>query len=214
MDVDFDIYRFYIYRIMELTDIVKVFKSLAEPNRIRIAGLLAEKPRCGSELATELNLSGSTISHHLKTLKKAGLVVEKQQHPFSFYQLDGSRLRDAMSSLSQKKKLQRFGAGIPDAKRKVLQAFFDGNRLIAIPSKRKKKEFVFEEILRRLPRRKAYRERQLSQWIEVIHSDFCTIRREFVMGGYMTRKDGVYTLTDRGRAAIGRTGDGWRSAPA
>src|SRR5436190_2161625 len=62
--------------------------------------------------------------------------------------------------------------------RKVLRAFFDGPRLLSIPAQRKKKQIVFEELLRRLPRRKEYGERELSRYIEAIHPDFCTIRRE------------------------------------
>jgi len=106
-------------------------------------------------------------------------------------------LQQAMAAMSGPKELQRFakGARISEQKRKVLRAFFDGKRLVSIPAKRKKKEIVLEEILRRLPRRRQYQERQLSKWIEAIHSDFCTIRREFIMGNYMTRKDGFYELT-------------------
>ena len=93
-------------------------------------------------------------------------------------------------------------AGIPAERRKVLRAFFDGKRLLAIPAQRKKKEIVFEEILRRLPRRKEYGERELSRFIETIHSDFCTIRRELIMGKYMTRSGGRYRLAERGRAVL------------
>lgn len=38
--------------------------------------------------------------------------------------------------------------------------------------------------------------------IEVMHPDFCTIRREWIMGGYMERKDGVYKLAARGKQAL------------
>ncbi len=95
---------------------------------------------------------------------------------------------------------------VPDPQRRVLRAFFDGPRLLSIPAQRKKKEIVFEEILRRIPRRKEYGEQELSRYIEAIHPDFCTIRREFIMGGYMVRAGGRYRWTERGRAALGTTG--------
>ena len=188
--------------IMELTQLVILFKALGEPNRIRIAGLLAEKRRCGQELADELNLSNGTISHHLKYLKKAGLVKETVEHPYSFYELDTKPLQQAMSAVSSPGKVQQFAddGRIPAERRKVLRAFFDGNRLVSIPARRKKKEIVLEEILRRLPRRRYYEERQLSRFIEAIHPDFCTIRREFIMGRYMEREEGVYRWTERGRS--------------
>ena len=62
---------------------------------------------------------------------------------------------------------------------------------------------VLEELLRRLPRRREYREPELNRFIEVVHPDYCTIRREWIMGRYMERKDGIYKLAERGRTAIG-----------
>ncbi len=102
----------------------------------------------------------------------------------------------------KKEKVQEFAAG-PDVdreKRKVLNAFFEGPKLQAIPAQRRKKEIVFEEILRRLPDRSSFQEAALNQHLKKIHPDFCTIRREFVMGRYMEREDGVYRWTEKGRS--------------
>ncbi len=84
----------------------------------------------------------------------------------------------------------------------MLRAFFDGPRLLSLPVQRRKKELVLEELLRRLPRRREYREPELNKFIEAVHPDFCTIRREWIMGGYMEREAGVYRLAPRGRAVI------------
>ena len=35
-----------------------------------------------------------------------------------------------------------------------------------------------------------------------IHDDFCTIRREFIMGRYMEREAGNYRLAPRGLAVV------------
>ena len=72
-----------------------------------------------------------------------------------------------------------------------------------IREQRKKKEICLEEILRRLPRRREYKEPELNKFIEVIHPDFCTIRRELITGGWMERAAGVYKLAARGREALG-----------
>lgn len=92
-----------------------------------------------------------------------------------------------------------------DPRAKVIETFFDGDTLLSIPAKRSKKGIIFEEILRRLPPPRSdgsYTERQLSKHIERHHSDFCTIRREFIMGRYMTRERGRYRLTPRGEAVV------------
>jgi hypothetical protein len=184
-------------------DLVKIFKSLADPARLRMIGLLVQGERCGQELAAELSLSPPTVSHHLRRLRDAGLLRERREAPYVFYQFDQEALRTAVLSVTDEKKATKLAtAGLDTDRRKVLETFFDGDHLTAIPSQRRKKEIVFEEILRRIPRREVYTERQLSDYIAVIHGDFCTIRREFIMGRYMEREAGRYRLAPRGRAVV------------
>ena len=187
-----------------LEEIVDVFKALADPVRLRMIGLLVDEERCGQELAEALRLAPGTVTHHLQVLRGLGLLIEKRRPPYTFVKLDWPKLRRTLTSSLKKERVQQFAAG-PDLsveKRRVLENFFDGATLEAIPAQRRKKEIVFEEILRRLPRRASYKERDLSRLIEKIHPDFCTIRREFIMGKYMTREGGIYRLTERGRAVI------------
>lgn len=181
-----------------------VFKSLADPTRLRLIGLIVDQPRCGQELASELGLAAATVSHHLRRLRDAGLVTERRERPYVLYQLDHEALRSAVQMVADKKKVQRLaaGPGVSEQKRKVLESFFEGERLLSIPAQRRKKEIVFEEILRRIPRREIYGERELSRMIEKHHSDFCTIRRELIMGGYMRRDKQRYRLAARGRAVL------------
>jgi len=187
----------------DLDYVVDVFRALADPVRLRIMGLLVEEERCGQELAEMLHVSPATVTHHLQTLRRLGLLTEERRAPYTYVRLDFPRLREAVVPFLKKERVQQFSAG-PDVgreKRKVLHAFFDGPKLKAIPAQRRKKEIVFEEILRRLPDRKSFPEARLSKLIEEIHPDFCTIRREFIMGRYMEREGGVYRLTEKGRAA-------------
>ena len=188
----------------EIPTLVALFKALADPNRLKLAGLLVERARCGQELASLLGLSAPTVSHHLRVLREAGLVRESRQTPYTFYDFDLASLRRAMSRLADRRRVQELAVGVElsEDKRRVLRSFFDGPRLLQIPAQRRKKEIVFEEVLRRLPRRKVYEERELSRFIEAIHPDYATIRREFIMGRYMERESGLYRLTDRGRATL------------
>jgi hypothetical protein len=186
------------------TELVQIFKSLADPVRLRLIGLIVEDERCGQELAAELSLAPATVSHHLRRLRGAGLLRERAAPPYVYYRLDHAALRRAVLSVTDKKRVSKLAtAGLAADKRKVLETFFDGDRLTAIPAQRRKKEIVFEEILRRIPRRDIYAERELSDFIAEIHDDFCTIRRELIMGKYMERDRGRYRLAPRGRAVVG-----------
>jgi len=55
-------------------DVVRVLHALADPTRLSLVHLLAERPRRVVELTTALGLAQSTVSAHLATLRTAGLV--------------------------------------------------------------------------------------------------------------------------------------------
>ena len=195
-------------QVQDVDHAVALFKALADPVRLRILGLLVEEERCGQELAEMLHLAPGTVAHHLQRLRGLGLLTEERRPPYTYVRLDYPKLREAILPLLKKERVQQFAAG-PDVdreKRRVLNAFFDGPLLKAIPAQRRKKEIVFEEILRRLPERRSFGEAELSELIKEIHSDFCTIRREFIMGRYMEREAGVYRWTEKGRAVRTPTG--------
>ena len=53
------------------------FKALSDPARRRILELLRERDMTAGELAEQFNMSKPSISHHLTTLKTAGLVTDE-----------------------------------------------------------------------------------------------------------------------------------------
>ncbi len=67
-----------------------VFKALSDPARVRIVNALARsaEPVCVCELTPVLRLSQPTVSHHLKKLVDAGLLVREQRGVWAFYTLD------------------------------------------------------------------------------------------------------------------------------
>ena len=180
------------------------FKVLSDPVRLRIVGLLAQEVCCGRELASVLRLGAPTVSHHLRLLREAGLVRVQRDPPYTWLELDLGRFRETLGELARPETVQQLADGpdLPSERRRVLRSFFEGRTLKEIPAQRRKKEIVFEEILRRLPRQEQYGERELSRMIEGFHPDFCTIRRELLMGRYMVRTRGVFRLTARGRAVM------------
>ena len=58
-------------------ELVTFFKALADANRLKIVGLLAQKPYSVEELAALLEIKPSTVSHHLAKLAQVGLVSAK-----------------------------------------------------------------------------------------------------------------------------------------
>ncbi|MBI5040657.1 MAG: metalloregulator ArsR/SmtB family transcription factor [Gammaproteobacteria bacterium] len=65
------------------------FKALADPTRLRCLMLLAsERELCVCELTHALNLIQPKISRHLATLRDQGIVLDRRQGQWVYYQLN------------------------------------------------------------------------------------------------------------------------------
>jgi DNA-binding transcriptional ArsR family regulator len=62
--------------------------ALGDPTRRAIFERLADRPLAVGELARDLPVSRPAVSQHLKVLKDAGLVIDRQAGTRRIYQLD------------------------------------------------------------------------------------------------------------------------------
>jgi DNA-binding transcriptional ArsR family regulator len=62
--------------------------ALGDPTRRAIFELLADGPRPVGEIARDLPVTRPAVSQHLKVLKEAGLVTDRQIGTRRLYQLD------------------------------------------------------------------------------------------------------------------------------
>ena len=69
----------------ELSDLYKMF---ADRTRIRILYVLQNKEMCVSDIAQQLDMTQSAISHQLSTLKQGKLVKSRRDGKTIFYSLD------------------------------------------------------------------------------------------------------------------------------
>ena len=87
---------------MELTQVSRICKALADTNRLRIIQLLTHGERCGCELLEQLQITQPTLSHHMKTLEDCGLVSSRRKGKWSHYSLNCSQwtaFRDFIESI-------------------------------------------------------------------------------------------------------------------
>jgi len=88
----------------DLGDEAVLFRALADPARVAILATLAraEHEVCVCDFTSGLELNQSTISHHLKVLKDAGLVTSVRRGTWGYYSLAPdarARLDAALSSV-------------------------------------------------------------------------------------------------------------------
>lgn len=68
--------------------LVRVFRALGHPARLRILRLLAERNTCiCGEIVDELPLAQATVSEHLKVLRDTGLITGEIEGPAVCYGL-------------------------------------------------------------------------------------------------------------------------------
>lgn len=77
----------------ELYFLTEFFKSLGTPTRIRILFLLMEQEACVGDLAVQLNLTQSAVSHQLNILKSNKLLRQRRDGKMMYYTLADEHVR-------------------------------------------------------------------------------------------------------------------------
>ena len=174
-------------------ELVSFFKALADSNRLKIVGLLAEKTYSVEELAALLKLKPSTVSHHLSKLSEAGLVSSHAESYYSVYQLDRKVLEEKSRTIFSNEELSTVASEVDvDAyDSKVIRDFTkrDGS-LKTIPAQQKKLEAILRHVVKSFNVRKRYSEKRVNEILSRYHEDTATLRRELIGYGLMDREGG------------------------
>jgi DNA-binding HxlR family transcriptional regulator len=174
-------------------EVVTFFKALADANRLKIVGLLAQQPYSVEELAALLNLKPSTVSHHLAKLAQVGLVSAKTESYYNVYQLDEKALQSKSRDLFSQENLAASVVNVDaDAyDNKVIKDYVhkDGS-LKTIPAQRKKLEAILRYVVKAFEVNKRYSEKKVNEMLSQYHEDTASLRRELVGYGLMKREGG------------------------
>lgn len=71
-------------------ELARVFKAIGEPVRLRLLSLIASHAggeACVCDLAEAFELSGPTISHHLKVLREAEVITGERRGTWIYYRV-------------------------------------------------------------------------------------------------------------------------------
>lgn len=78
----------------------ETFKALSDPVRRQILELLKKGPLSAGDIGSHFDMTGATISYHLKILKQADLVFERREKNFIYYQLNTTVLEEILLWIS------------------------------------------------------------------------------------------------------------------
>jgi|SRR5271157_1322875 len=179
----------------QVTELLAFFKALADENRLKIIGFLAQRPYSVEKLAEALGLGISTTSHHLSRLSKAGLVSSRTDGHYYIYSLQTDTLKSMAQHLLHDEELPRLSenlAGTEEAcDRKVLANFTDAQgRITAFPAQEKKYQALLRYVLKAFEPGVRYSEKQVNEILLRYNDDTASLRRGLVEYHLMSREGG------------------------
>ena len=86
-----------------LADSTRLLRAFADPVRLRLLSMIAGAEggeACVCELTVGFDVSGPTISHHLKVLREAGLIEGDRRGTWIYYRTVPAALAAASDSLA------------------------------------------------------------------------------------------------------------------
>ena len=72
-----------------------IFKAFCDENRIRIIKLLRSGEKCACKLLEEINVTQPTLSHHMKILCDAEIVVGRKEGKWTHYSISEKGVEQA-----------------------------------------------------------------------------------------------------------------------
>jgi predicted transcriptional regulator len=176
---------------------VTFFKALADPNRVKIVGLLAHQAYSVEELAAILGVTSATVSHHLQKLAQANLVMAHARQYYNIYALRREVLRQMAEQLLDDRAI-RESAPLRDLDRyasQVLGKYLVRGKLTGIPSQLKKREVILRYLADQFEVGRRYPERRVNEILKSFHSDYAALRQELVSRKLVASENRKYWRT-------------------
>jgi ArsR family transcriptional regulator len=81
--------------------VAPMFKALGDPVRLRLMSMIASTTEaCVCDLTDNFDVSGPTISHHLRVLREAGLVDSERRGTWVYYWIRPDAVRQLSALLA------------------------------------------------------------------------------------------------------------------
>ena len=172
-------------------ELLNFFKALADANRLKIVGLLAQQAYTGEQLAEMLGLSASTVSHHLSMLAHVELVSARSEQYYNVYSLNVGALQSMAQRLLSRDDLPKLAEDVDRTAydRKVLKTFVRADGTIkSFPAQEKKWQVLLHYVLDAFEPGKRYSEKQVNNLLSRYSDDTAALRRGLIEYRLMARE--------------------------
>jgi predicted transcriptional regulator len=184
-------------------ELLAFFKALSDATRLRLIGLLAQKESSVEELAAMLDVSPSTVSHHLSKLSEIGLVSARAEGYYNIYSLNTGVLQDMSQRMLSKDTLPDVARDLDREAydRKVLKDYLAEDGSIAqLPTNRRKLDVILRYLVEQFDFDRQYTEKEVNEILGAFNEDISGLRRDLISVGFLDReRDGsAYWRVRRG----------------
>ena len=80
-------------------DVSKMLKAISDPKRLRIVDMLSCGELCACVILESFRITQPTLSHDMKVLTEAGIVLDRREGKNTFYSLNRSALDQMLTTL-------------------------------------------------------------------------------------------------------------------
>ena len=80
-------------------DVSKMLKAISDPKRLRIVDMLSCGELCACVILESFRITQPTLSHDMKVLTEAGIVLDRREGKNTFYSLNRPALDQMLTSL-------------------------------------------------------------------------------------------------------------------
>jgi len=167
------------------------FKVLADANRLKIIGLLAQNESSVEGLAAMLDISASTVSHHLSKLAEIGLVSARAEGYYNIYRLETDTLEGMAQRLLSGNTLPELAQNL-DTKayeQKLLNdCLGEDGAIMQFPTNKRKQDVILCYVAEHFDDGKVYTEKEVNAIIGDLYGDIPFLRRYLISFGYLDRE--------------------------
>jgi len=172
-------------------ELLAFFKALSDATRLRLIGLLAQKESSVEELAAMLDVSPSTVSHHLSKLSEIGLVSARAEGYYNIYSLNTGVLQDMSQRMLSKDTLPDVARDLDREayNRKVLKDYLaEDGKIAQLPTNRRKLDVILRYLVEQFDFDRHYTEKEVNEIIGAYNEDISGLRRDLISVGFLDRE--------------------------
>ena len=168
---------------------VDFLKVLLDPDRLAMVGIVALQDATEQEIAQRTRRKPREVVTTLSPLVVAGILERNGDT----YHLRRESLRELAADLPQPPPPDPLVLkGMTDSEQMVLARFFQGRRLLEIPSTRSKRLVLLERLALEFEPGRRYSEPEVNGILALWYPDYASLRRYLVDERFLDRGEGEY----------------------